>query len=122
MMPHPEIDASGYHFTDTASLPWRPSTVTDGVDVKDLGTANGQAMELIRCRPRATFPTHHHIGPEFIYLLEGEAIQNGQRLRPGWAGVAAAGTIDEDFHSDRGCVFLIIYSEEKSKDSAGKAT
>ena len=44
-MPHPEINASGYSFTDTVSLPWRPSTVVDGVDVKDLGTANGRVME-----------------------------------------------------------------------------
>lgn len=116
-MPHPESHASGYHCTDTASLPWRPSTVVDGVDVKDLGAANGRTMELIRCRPGTIFPTHHHVGPEFIYLLAGEAIQNGQRLRPGWAGVAAAGTIDEDFHSDTGCVFLIIYSEELADDT-----
>ena len=45
-------------------------------------------------------------------LLEGEAVQNGQRLRPGWAGVAAAGMIDADFHSETGCVFLIIYGAE----------
>ena len=118
-MPQPEIEASGYHFTDTASLSWRPSTVVDGVDVKDLGTANGRAMELIRCRPGTTLPVHHHVGPEFIYVLEGEATQNGQRLRAGWAGVAATGTIDEDFHSDMGCVFLIIYSEEHSNDLEG---
>ena len=70
-------------------------------------------MELVRCRPGTAFPTHRHAGPEFIYLLEGEAIQNGQRLSPGWAAVAAAGTIDEDFYSETGCVFLIIYSEKQ---------
>ena len=111
-MPHPESDASGYHFTDTVSLPWRPSMVVDGVEVKDLGTANGRVMALIRCRPETTFPTHRHGGPEFLSLLEGEAIQHGQRLRPGWAGVAAAGTIDADLHSETGCVFLSIYGEE----------
>ena len=111
-MPHAESDASGYRCTDTASLPWRPSTVVEGVEVKDLGTANGRVMELVRCRPGTAFPTHRHAGPEFIYLLEGEAMQNGQRLSPGWAAVAAAGTIDENFHSETGCVFLIIYGEE----------
>lgn len=112
------FDTSGYHFTDATSLPWRASTVVDGVEVKDLGSANGRAMELIRCRAGMTFPMHRHLGPEFIYLLEGEAVQNGQRLRPGWAGVAEAGTIDVDFHSDTGCVFLLIYSEGKAEGEA----
>jgi hypothetical protein len=44
-------------------------------------------------------------------MLEGEAIQHGQRLGPGWAGVAASGTLDEQFQSETGCVFLIVYSE-----------
>ena len=33
-MPHAESDASGYRFTDTAFLPWRPSTVVEGVEIK----------------------------------------------------------------------------------------
>ena len=111
-MSHPESDASGYRFTDTASLPWRPSRVVEGVEVKELGTANGRTMELVRCPAGTAFPTHRHVGPEFIYLLEGEAIQNGQRLRLGWAAVAAAGTVDEHFHSETGCVFLIVYGED----------
>jgi hypothetical protein len=115
MMPQPEGEVLSFHFTDTASLPWRASTTVEGVEVKDLGTANGQAMELVRCRPGTVFPPHCHTGPEFIYLLEGEAIQHGQRLRPGWAGVAAAGTIDENFHSATGCVFLIISSVAQTK-------
>src|SRR5207244_2568147 len=57
------------------------------------------------------FPTHRHAGPEFIYMLEGAAIQNGQHLGPGWAGVAESGTLDEQFRSETGCVFLIVYSE-----------
>ena len=38
------------------------------------------------------------------HILEGDVIQNGQRLRSGWAGVAEAGTLDEHFHSDTGGV------------------
>jgi hypothetical protein len=51
------------------------------------------------------------MGPEFLYILDGEAIQQGQRLGPGWAGVAASGTLDEHFRSETGCVFLLVYSE-----------
>ena len=54
---------------------------------------------------------HTHAGPEFIYLLEGEAIQKGQRLLPGWAATAASGSVDTNFHSPAGCVFLTVYSD-----------
>ena len=102
--------APRYVFTDATSLPWRASAYVEGVEVKDLGMANGRAMQLVRCRPGVVFPTHRHTGPEFIYMLGGEAIQNGQRLGPGWAGVAECGTLDEHFRSETGCVFLIMYS------------
>ena len=105
------LGAPRFLFTDAASMPWRVSSYAEGVEVKDLGTANGRSMQLVRCRPGTTFPTHYHNGPEFLYVLEGDAIQNGQRLSPGWAGVAEAGTLDERFRSDAGCVFLIVYSE-----------
>lgn len=101
----------GYSFTNANALPWRPSTFADGVSVKDLGAANGRAMQLVRFAPGTAFPLHTHAGPEFVYLLEGEALQQGQRLLPGWASVGAAGTVDTAFHSPGGCLFLTVYSD-----------
>lgn len=100
-----------YFFSDTESIPWRDSTVAEGVKVKDLGTANGRSMQLVRFEPGTRFPSHIHAGPEFIYIIDGEAIQNGQQLGPGWASVAEAGTSDNEFHSPNGCTFLTVYSE-----------
>lgn len=68
-------------------------------------------MQLVRFPPGTVFPVHEHLGPEFVYILEGELIQNGRRLTRGWASVAQAGTVDDDVKSETGCVFLIIYSE-----------
>jgi hypothetical protein len=45
------------------------------------------------------------------HLLEGEAFQEGQRLLPDWAAVAATDTIDENFHSPSGCVLLTVLAE-----------
>ena len=101
----------GYQFIDSARSAWRKSKFADGVQVKYLGTANGRSMQLVRYEAGASFPLHTHEGPEFIYLLEGEAFQQGQRLLPGWATVAATGTVDENFHSPNGCLFLTVYSD-----------
>jgi anti-sigma factor ChrR (cupin superfamily) len=98
-----------FSFTDAQALPWTPSSCASGVQIKNLGKANGRAMQLVRFEPGTVFPMHRHTGPEFIYMLEGEAIQNGQRLLPGWAGIAEAGTVENGFRSDTGCVFLLIY-------------
>jgi diadenosine tetraphosphate (Ap4A) HIT family hydrolase len=104
---------SGYVFTDTHALPWRQSTVAEGVEVKDLGTVNGQSMQRVQCAAGAHFPIHLHPGPEFIYMIAGEAVQEGQRLGPGWASAAAAGTSDEHFHSPSGCTFVIMSAESR---------
>jgi quercetin dioxygenase-like cupin family protein len=102
---------SGYQFNDAESVPWRKSSFAEGIDVKDLGTADGRSMQLVRFAPGASFPLHRHEGPEFIYLLEGEAMQEGHRLSAGWAAVAAMGTTDSSFHSPAGCVFLTVYTD-----------
>jgi anti-sigma factor ChrR (cupin superfamily) len=102
---------SDYQFNDANSIQWRKSTFAEGIEVKDLGTANGRSMQLVRFAPGAAFPLHLHEGPEFIYLLEGSAFQEGQQLSAGWAAVAATGTTDASFHSPAGCVFLTVYTD-----------
>jgi hypothetical protein len=39
-----------------------------------------------------------------FFVLEGELVQAGRRMGPGWASVASAGSVDEDVHSETGCV------------------
>jgi anti-sigma factor ChrR (cupin superfamily) len=93
---------------NTADLAWRPSTFAEGVFVKDVAITGEWEMQLVRFEPGAHFPTHKHELPEFIFILEGELIQGGRHLRPGWATVSSAGSIDADVHSDTGCVFVLV--------------
>jgi len=79
-----------------------------GVQVRDVAITGGLELQIVRMEPGAGFPRHAHDSPEFIYILEGELVQNGQRLGPGWASVSGAGTVDEDVHSDTGCTFLLV--------------
>jgi anti-sigma factor ChrR (cupin superfamily) len=100
-----------HQFHDANTIAWRTSTFAEGVEVKDLGASDGRSMQLVRFAAGASFPLHKHLGPEFIYLLEGTAIQEGKRLSTGWSAVAATGTIDTNFHSPTGCVFLTVYTD-----------
>lgn len=97
-------------FTDSEAVPWIDSRQARGVQVKNLGKANGRGLQLVRFEPGASFPRHLHEGAEFIFLLDGEAVQNGNRLGRGWSSVAEKGTTDESFHSETGCVFLLCYA------------
>ena len=106
---NPQPATPRFSSADAQALPWTPSACASGVQIKNLGKANGRAMQLVRFEPGTVFPTHRHTGPEFIYMLEGEAVQNGQRLSPGWVGIAETGTVENGFRSDTGCVFLLIY-------------
>jgi anti-sigma factor ChrR (cupin superfamily) len=102
---------NGFSVFNSDQIPWRKSTFAEGVYVKDLGTTNGQSMQLVRFEPGTSFPVHTHAGPEFIYILEGEAVQEGQLLLPGWAAAAGTGTVDSNYYSRTGCVFLTVYTD-----------
>ena len=109
--------APRYIFTDPDSTTWQESGMADGVEVKSLGSVDGRTMELYRFAPNTSYPDHFHDGPEFVYMLEGDAAQNGQRLGPGWASVAGTGTLDQNFRSgDKGCTFLTVYSASRYVD------
>jgi len=93
---------------NTADLPWRPSTFAAGVFVKDIAKTDGWEMQIVRFEPGAWFPIHTPELPEFVFILEGELVQAGRRLGRGWASVASAGSVDEDVHSETGCVFVLV--------------
>jgi anti-sigma factor ChrR (cupin superfamily) len=96
-------------FKDEGDLPWIPSKFADGVEVKNLGKANGRALQLVRFQAGASYPSHVHHDCEFIYVIEGEVFQNGRRLAVGSSTVASTGTLDETFVSPTGCLFLLFY-------------
>src|SRR5260370_39216767 len=93
---------------NTDDMPWRPSTFASGVFVKDVAVTAGLEMQMVRFEPGAHFPTHTHEFPEFLLILEGELIQGGRRLGPGWATVSSAGSVDVDLHSETRCGFVLV--------------
>ena len=59
-----ELERGAFRAVNTADVPWRP----------------------VRFEPGTRFPVHVHKRPEFIFVLEGELVQAGRRLGPGWPG------------------------------------
>lgn len=108
-MPEPK-----YIVADSNSMEWQAVPDFAGIEVKCLGSANGQIMELSRYAANTAYPAHVHAGPEFVFLLEGSARLSGQWLKTGWSSIGETGTEDLDFLSgDTGCVFLAIYTPSR---------
>ena len=102
-----------YIVMNANSLSWQKSEEFAGVEIKSLGTANGQTMELYRFAANTRFPEHVHAGPEFVFLMEGRARLSGQWLETGWSSIGEAGTVDSDFLSgETGCILLAVYTPQ----------
>jgi hypothetical protein len=100
-----------YTVANSNALSWQKVETVRGVEVKFLGKANGQTMELFRFAPNTPFPEHVHKGPEFVFMVEGRARLSGQWLEPGWSSIGETGTVDSDFLSgEKGCVLLAVYT------------
>ena len=105
------MTAPKYIVKDSAAVSWEKAESLPGVEIKVLGVANGQSMELFRFAPNTAFPEHVHKGPEFVFMVEGRARLSGQWLEPGWSSIGETGTVDADFLSgDDGCVLLAVYT------------
>jgi quercetin dioxygenase-like cupin family protein len=104
-----KTNIAGFAAIDTNGLEWRKSTFADGVWVKDIAETNSQTIQLVRFEPNTSFPLHEHERPEFIYMIEGEAHQCGNKLAAGTLAIANPGTEESGFHSKDGCTFLLIY-------------
>lgn len=103
-----EFDPAGLLCVRCDDIEWKPSTFASGLFVKDIAVAGGSEMQILRFEPGTRLPLHEHECPEFIYVLEGELVVAGQRLGPGWASVANAGSVHADVHSDAGCMLVLV--------------
>jgi anti-sigma factor ChrR (cupin superfamily) len=103
MLEHGEVKR-----VDTEGLAWKASAFAARVFVKDVAVTDGWEMQIVRFEPGARFPLHTHERPEFIFVLEGELVQGGRRLGRGWASISTTGTVDEDVHSEKGCIFVLV--------------
>lgn len=102
---------SAFLYALADEIPWRKSQHAEGVFVKDLGTSDGQSIQLVKFEAGANFPLHKHNGPEFIYMLEGEVVQEGNVIKQGSVAIAAKNSTETEFYSNAGCTFLLVYTD-----------
>jgi quercetin dioxygenase-like cupin family protein len=83
-------------------------------DLPSLGPVEQQrkiATSLVRMDPGTHFPAHRHGGPEEVFVLEGDLVLEGQKMKPGDYCHAEIGTIHSESYTESGCLFLLKASQ-----------
>jgi len=98
----------GWTFSDEAAIAWQ--TMGPGVEMKNLGAANGRLIAMFRFEPGYVGGSHDHADAEFTYVLEGDLVSNGVSMGPGHAYAAQAGTSHTEFRSENGATLVSVFA------------
>jgi len=85
-----------------------------GISYKPLyeDLARKYSTSLVRMNAGAHYPSHRHSEIEELFLLSGDLHVEGQIMHSGDYCRADPGTIHGETFTDRGCLFLLLASQE----------
>jgi Response regulator containing a CheY-like receiver domain and an HTH DNA-binding domain len=106
------LDGLGLFIARTEGMEWQLGGVS-GCQRKVLFVDDRQqcVTSLVRMHAGTHFPAHRHGGPEEVYMLEGDLIVEGQRMKPGDYCRAETTSIHGESYTESGCVFLLKASQ-----------
>ena len=106
------LDHSGLLISRTETTSWQAGRAP-GCWAKTLFVEKETsiATSLIRMDPGTHFPRHRHAGAEEVFLLEGDLVVEGQKMKPGDYCRAETGSTHSESYTESGCVFLLKASQ-----------
>jgi len=106
------LDQSGLLIARAETINWQPQRVP-GCWIKPLLVEQQRkiATSLVRMDPGTHFPAHRHGGPEEVFLLDGDLVIEGQKMKPGDYCRAETGTIHAESYTESGCLFFLKASQ-----------
>jgi putative transcriptional regulator len=112
----------GLLISRSKDLPWQ--TLAPGIVYKPLfeDSERKYNTSLVRMESGASYPSHRHAGIEELFVLSGELHVEGQIMHTGDYCRAATGTIHGKTHSETGCLFLLLASQENELLAAPTST
>jgi DNA-binding NarL/FixJ family response regulator/quercetin dioxygenase-like cupin family protein len=106
------LDHSGLMIKRTETAVWQAGRAP-GCWAKTLFVEKESdiSTSLIRMDPGTRFPRHRHAGTEEVFLLEGDLVVEGEKMKPGDYCRAEIGSTHAESYTDSGCVFLLKASQ-----------
>lgn len=96
------------HYLPAGQGNWE--TIFPGITMRQLSVnANtGYTVALIRMAAGSILPRHRHLGPEEVFVLEGDGINGDLSFSAGDFSSAPAGSIHEATTTANGCLMLAV--------------
>jgi DNA-binding NarL/FixJ family response regulator len=106
------LDRLGLFIARTEGMEWQLGGVS-GCQSKVLFVDDRQqcVTSLVRMQAGTHFPAHRHGGPEEVFMLEGDLVVEGQRMKPGDYCRAETTSIHSESYTESGCLFLLKASQ-----------
>jgi len=93
-------------FDDVEWSPWGPS---GNARAKILANGDGYYVAVVEADAGYVGHAHEHTSTEFLFVVEGTLLTQGEQLAKGDAYVAAAGSTHEQFGAPDGATYLSIF-------------
>ena len=104
------ISLEGWNIVRADEADWLPWTGSAGeARAKIIGTADGYTVAFIEAQPGYQGNPHVHTHAEFNYVIDGSVRNQGQEMKAGDGYAAAAGSSHDDFATDSGATYLVIF-------------
>ena len=104
------ISLDGWNIVRADESEWLPWTGSAGeARAKIIGTADGYTVAFIEAQPGYRGNPHVHTYAEFNYVVDGSVRNQGQEMKAGDGYAAAAGSSHDDFATDSGATYLVIF-------------
>jgi quercetin dioxygenase-like cupin family protein len=100
----------GWNIVKADEADWMEWTGSAGeARAKILGTAEGYSVMLVEAKPGYRGTPHVHGYPEFSYVVDGTVRTQGEEMKAGDGYAAATGSSHDDFATDSGATYLVIF-------------
>jgi quercetin dioxygenase-like cupin family protein len=100
----------GWNIVRAKDSDWLPWTGSAGeARAKLLGSADGYTVALVEAQPGYRGTPHVHAYAEFSYIVDGTVRNQGQDMNAGDGYAAAAGSSHDDFATDSGATYIVIF-------------
>ena len=99
----------GWSLGRFADVEWSPWGSGGNARAKVLANGDGYYLALVEAEPGYAGDPHEHAFTEFLFVVEGSLLTQGERLTKGDGYVAAGGSTHEQFGAPDGATYLSIF-------------
>jgi quercetin dioxygenase-like cupin family protein len=99
----------GWNLGRFDDVEWAPWGSGGNARAKVLANGDGYFVAVIEAAPGYVGDAHEHAHTEFLYVVDGALLTQGEPLTKGDAYVAAAGSTHEQFGAPDGATYLSIF-------------